>query len=575
MAGKVAARLPRSVGIDSQPPAKDFDPEEDAPSSGDDSGVDSEEERAGTEHYINVGKSKLRGKEPLALGPQYKGARVSREALEASDDDDDDEDDDEGSDESDSGDMFADPETADLEADTAAYDDDSEIDSDEAFAEGDEEVFKGYTFRGGSKGVTNEEKKKKRPIAADFMSDSDEEKSEEKSEDEDEEEDEEEEDSDEDGDGVDIGSDSSGDVDMNGLGDDADSGSSDDSDGGAPIGSDDDEEAADSDGSEADQQPVKKADANGKKAVFAAISDSARQDIEKGQAVRQQRKVFDGLLNLRVRLQKALVAVNTLGQIESDDSTGGEAYEAAEEAALKLWNTIDDLRSGIGGSSSKAGEKRKREVVLSTPTETIWEYTNANEQVARKQRRKTLDKWSNKIGATTIPMGNKLNLKTTRTTISTVLEEQLLEPERLVKRSRVPRSCAPLQASKGVKEDAGIYDDADFYQILLKELVDQRTADSEAAQSAGVATVQWAAMKEAKTSKVVDRRASRGRKMRFTVHEKLAGFMAVEDRRSWEREAIDRFFGTMFGRKMELNEDESDEEEEINAEEAGLRLFRS
>lgn len=509
-------------------------------------------------------KSKLRGKEAITLGPRYKGARVSRTALEESDEepsDDDEEGDESGSDGHD------DPNDVDVEGDLAlAKEADSEIDSDEAFGEDDEEEFKGkgFTFRGSSKGVTNG--RKKRPTAADFMSDSvaEETGTEEEGDSGDEEE------------GVDAASNGPGDVDMSGVEDGSDSEASDDSDGGAPVGSDFEEDAEDSDESEADQQRPKKSSTSGatdgKKTVLSAISDSARQDIEKGRAVRQQRKIFDGLLNLRVRLQKALVAVNTLGHVESA-STGPEAYEAAEEAALKLWNTIGDLRTGIKGS--KAGEKRKRDVDTSTPTDTIWGYMNDDEQRARQQRRKTLDKWSGKIGATTVPVGNKLNLNSTRNSISTVLEEQLLDRERLIKRTRVPRSCAPLQASKSVKEDAAIYDDADFYQILLKELVDQRTADSEAAQSAGVATVQWAAMKEAKTTKAVDRRASRGRKMRFTVHEKLAGFMAPEDRRSWEGEAIDRFFGTLFGRKMELDEEEEESEEEINAEEAGLKLFRS
>lgn len=425
---------------------------------------------------------------------------------------------------------------------------DSEIDSDEAFGEGDEEEYKGYTFRGG-KAVKNG--RKQRPTAADFMSETDEDEAADESE-------EGEEDSD----------DASEDVEMNGVEDDSEV--SGDSDGGDPVGSDEEE----SDESEADEESPAKAPAkaDAKTTVLSGISDSARQDIEKGQAVRQQRKIFDGLLNLRVRLQKALVAVNSLGRVEGDGASGPEAYEAAEEAALKLWNTVDDLRSGIKGS--KTGEKRKREVDASTATETLWGYMHEDEQRARAQRRKTLDKWSAKIGATTVPVGNKLNLGATRNTISTVLEEQLLDPERLIKRSRVPRSCAPLQASKSVKEDASIYDDADFYQLLLKELVDQRTADSEAAQSAGVATVQWAAMKEAKTSKNVDRKASRGRKMRFTVHDKLAGFMAPEDRREWETDAVDRFFGTLFGRRMELDEAE-ESEEEINAEEAGLKLFRS
>lgn len=490
---------------------------------------------------------------------------MSRAALEESDDEEMNDDDD-----SESGAEYDDPDAVDLEGDLAlAHDKDSEIDSDEAFGEDEEEEFKakGFSFRGSSKATTNG--RKRRPTAADFMSDSAEEEEEEAGSvgESDEEDDEE---------GVDVASEGS-DADMNGVEDGSGSDMSDDSEGATPVDSDVDDEDAESDGSEAEEQRPKKGSVNGatdgKKSVLSAISDSARQDIEKGQAVRQQRKIFDGLLNLRVRLQKALVAVNTLGYVEGDDSTGPEAYEAAEEAALKLWNTIDDLRSGIKGS--KAGEKRKRDVDTSTTTSTIWGYMNDDEEKARQQRRKTLDKWSGKIGATTVPVGNKLNLNGTRNAISTVLEEQLRDPERLIKRTRVPRSCAPLQASKSVKEDAAIYDDADFYQLLLKSLVDQRTADSEAQQSAGVATVQWAAMKEAKTSKAVDRRASRGRKMRFTVHDKLAGFMAPEDRRAWEAEAIDRFFGTLFGRKMELDEEEEESEEEINAEEAGLKLFRS
>ena len=156
--------------------------------------------------------------------------------------------------------------------------------------------------------------------------------------------------------------------------------------------------------------------------------------------------------------------------------------------------------------------------------------------------------------------------------------------DRLVKRTRTPRSCAPVQAAKKVAEDADIYDDADFYQLLLKELVDQRSADT-VAGSGAAATVRFAAAaKEAKAKKHVDTRASKGRKMRFNVHDKLQNFMAPEDRRSWEQSAIDRLFGTLFGQKMRLDEDEagdggaSDEDDDMadgGAEEAGLRLFRS
>ena len=67
--------------------------------------------------------------------------------------------------------------------------------------------------------------------------------------------------------------------------------------------------------------------------------------------------------------------------------------------------------------------------------------------------------------------------------------------------------------------------------------------------------------------------------MRFNVHEKLQNFMAPEDRRSWEEGAVDRLFGTLFGQRMELDEDgddqgESDQEMGGVTADEGLRLFR-
>jgi len=162
-----------------------------------------------------------------------------------------------------------------------------------------------------------------------------------------------------------------------------------------------------------------------------------------------------------------------------------------------------------------------------------------------------------------------------------VLEDQLSNPERLVKRTKMPRSCAPVQAKSKVTEDVNIYDDADFYQLLLKELVDQRMVDS----NSSVAPVggserpiaQWTAVKEAKTKKNVDTKASKGRKMKFTVHEKLQNFMAPEARGNWEQDRIDRFYSTLLGQQMTLGEDEaegSDEDDEPLADE-GLAFFRS
>ncbi|KAJ4313718.1 rRNA-processing protein bfr2 [Fusarium piperis] len=534
---------------------KDHDPEAnvDVSEHGSDSEA-SEDENAGTEHYVSVGKSKLRQKEGVSLGPKYQGSRVSRAALEQESESADEEDEDEDEDEDDQ--EFDDPETADLERDEAEAND-SEISSDNALGESDEEHLQDFIFRGSSK-PKKPVSKSKRATAADFMSSSDEGGA-----DVDEDEDEmsgvELEGSDSEEDELDDGLDAL----INGAGDSDDESEEDDDE------DDEDEEASDNE-EDSDDEDDKETKAKSVKPVMAAFSN--RTDVSKGLAIREQRKIYDGLLNLRIRLQKALIAANTFAALEDSPEPESEPYEAAEEAAIKLLNTISSLKDNFG--SSRAGDKRKRELDASMTTQEIWEQMQAEEERAVKVREAGLDKWSRKVQSVDVTRGDAL--KSRKETLVTSLQEQLLNPDnRLAKRSRVPRSCAPAQAAKGVTQDDDVYDDADFYQVLLKELVDQRTVDGSSASAGAVPTVVLTAAKEVKTRKNVDRKASKGRKMRFTVHEKLQNFMAPEDRRAWEQGAIDRFFGTLFGRKMELNEDESDDDMEVDAEEAGLRLFRN
>ncbi|KAJ4293931.1 rRNA-processing protein bfr2 [Collariella sp. IMI 366227] len=571
--------------------AKDFDPENEAPESDGESGSEeSADERAGTEHYVDVGKSKLRQKDSISLGPEYRGARVSRAALEESDDDDDEDAEEDGLDDDESGEEFDDPETANLEADH--IDDDVSISSDNALCESDDENLKDFVFRGSSQPKVPKARINKRPTAADFMSSSGDEEEEDTESDEEDEMDASEEGSEMDEDGAKLfdleaeesGEDEEEDDDEEGeFDEDDEEGSEDEEDGGEEAEDDeeddeDEDEDAESDDGDDDRAQLRKMATEGQKKIVAAMSQAAKADAEKGVAVRMQRRAFDSILNLRIRLQKALVAANTFSAVDTSEEDGTEAYSGAEEAAVKLWNTIDSVRHTFMPETSRAkvGEKRKRAIDLDTPTQAIWERMQAVEEASLSHRRKVLDKWSERVKKSNAALSTRKLVNSETQTLVSALDEQLLSSERLVKRARTPRSCAPAQAAKKVEEDPEIYDDADFYQLLLKELVDQRSTDT-GAPGESVATVRWAALKETKTRKHVDRRASKGRKLRYTVHEKLQNFMAPEDRRGWEEHAIDRLFGTLFGQKMQLNEEEASDEEMggVNVEEEGLRLFRS
>lgn len=514
----------------------------------------------------------------MALGPEYSGYKVSRQALDDSEEDDYE---DSSRQEKGGAKKFADPEDVDLDD----ADEDGEIDSDEALGDSNEEKFRSFAFRGSGKPRTPNGHTS-RPTAADFMSDS-------------------EHDEGEDGialdgndaDGIDSEEDlldvseqhqnisDDDDEQQNGDSEDEESIVS-EGEGSRSSEEDSEDESGDErgDGSteKARRAELRKIMGEEQKTVVATISQAAKADAAKGNAVKQQRKAFDSLLGVRMVLQKALIATNSFAAVDEKeiDEPTTKPYQAAEEAAVKLWNTLDSIRQELSKaiSGSKTGQKRKRGIEMSTSSASIWERMQKSEVAIIDHRQQTLEKWSAKVrGATALPLSRKLNPTASQQSITSMLQDQLASSDHLVKKTKMPRSCAPVQRDLKLVEDPNIYDDGNFYQMLLKELVDQRRVESLSAPAAGEKMMQWVAVKEAKTRKHVDTKASKGRKMRFTVHEKLQNFMAPEDRGSWEPEAIDRFFGTLLGQKMTLreNDESGDEEEGSTNEEECLTLFRS
>lgn len=336
---------------------------------------------------------------------------------------------------------------------------------------------------------------------------------------------------------------------------------------------------------EIDRAELRRIMAQDQKDVAATISQAAKADVAKGQAVKKQRNTFDALLNVRIRLQKSLVSTNSLAAsdaAEFDNIEGSEAMKAAENAAFTLWNSLNNLREKM--EQSRTGSKRKHaEFTVDSSSSELWSLMKSYDSSALPNRQAALNKWSVKArGATTALNSTRGRLSNVKEqTLTDVLNAQLLDKERLIKRTRTPRSCAPLQAASGVTESAGIYDDADFYGLMLKELLEQRSADTSSAAALGAGfnvSAPWQAARDARTKKAVDTKASKGRKLRYAVHEKLQNFMAPEDRGTWGSRQVDDLFSSLFGRKVELMEREVSDPEEDGTDEMGgkegLKLFR-
>lgn len=506
-----AETLAQKISNLAYPTPRDFDPEDEYPVSEDEASESEEEESgddlAGTEHYVQSGKSKLRKPEQINLGPKYSGSQISRRAL------------------------FADHQNYSLdvlkngpnrsspenfsnsgEEDCNSSLEDESIDSEEVQSDLEEQIpSKVKNTSKYSKEVTSLEGENKLP--------------------------------------------------KNHETDHLDNNYSDISDS-----SDSDHDRCDSNFSNRnDKEIIKRSEIQrfmeeDQKAILSTLSQAAKVDAEKGRAIKSQQMRFDSLLNTRMELQKALIAVNSLTTFQDDNSifSKDKPYEAAEEAALKLWNRLFEFRNNL--SKPTTTHERARKIITSDQklSSAMWEKMKILESASIDDRQKIIEKWSIKTrGSMTHPLTEKLNPTITQQNIISFLNDHLENSEQLIRRTKIPRSCAPIQRDLKLVEDPNIYDDGNFYQMLLKELVEQRRSELSSMPVTSTTDNQikpWTAIKEPKVRKVVDKRASKGRKMRFTVHEKLQNFAAPEDRSSWEQLAVNRLFASLLGQKVVIDE---------------------
>ncbi|GLI75754.1 rRNA-processing protein bfr2 [Penicillium ochrochloron] len=526
------------------PTPKDFDPEDidrDEQSSGEEGAGKESDVNAGREHYQSVGKGKLRKQEPIDLGKQYASARVSRDDLDADSDDD--------------------PFAARTD-DELTSDQDDDGDSASAESQSDEDLVSGS----GEEQSDDEESGRM----------------------------------DDEHDHDDLSGSEVSEVDrprrkQSNAHNDIDQLSDIHDDSGRKQGGSD------------DRDELRRLMASDQKTIAATISQAAKADAAKGKAVKEQRTTFDALLNTRIKLQKGLGAMNELvgvvvekeegeGESVEEEKTNTEAIKSAENAALALWSTLEELRIALADAQSKDGaKKRKRQdpITNSTSTTSLWERMSDLESESLLHRRAVLDKWSSKVRgtATSLPnaRGKLLGSASGTQKITAVLDAHVATEigDRANKRAR-QTSASNGSTPIGLPEP--VYDDTVFYQSLLRDLVEQRMSSSEA-MTGGLDTLHQlpsrlpihpiTGMRNDKNRKeVVDTRASKGRKMRFNVHEKLQNFMAPEDRGSWTVRARDEFFASLLGKSAsgllgEGDESASDDESDEDREEGGLRLFRN
>ncbi|XP_048221081.1 protein AATF [Perognathus longimembris pacificus] len=354
--------------------------------------------------------------------------------------------------------------------------------------------------------------------------------------------------------------------------------------------------------SEEDRAGDRNSEDDGVVMTFSSVKVS--EEVEKGRAVKNQIALWDQLLEARIKLQKALLTTNQLPQPDVfpvfKDKGGPEFASALKNShkALKalLRSLVDlqeellfqypDTRYLVDGMKSKAEseeisseddeleEKKQRKA----PPKRKLEMDDYPGFMAKRFsdftvfRNRTLQKWHDKTKLASGKLGKGFGAF--ERSILTQIDHILMDKERLLRRTQTKRSSyrvlgKPEPAAQPVPEtlpgepeilpqvpanahlkdlDEEIFDDDDFYHQLLRELIERKTSSLDPNDQVAMGR-QWLAIQKlrSKIRKKVDRKASKGRKLRFHVLSKLLSFMAPIDHTTMNDDARTELYRSLFG----------------------------
>eukprot|EP00775_Hariotina_reticulata_P001616 gene1616-1956_t len=235
-------------------------------------------------------------------------------------------------------------------------------------------------------------------------------------------------------------------------------------------------------------------------------AERGSKDASKAAGVRAQKRLWGSALEMRIRLQRLVTGANILPRPQQQ-----AALAAADpQIAASAWAAVDGAISGLAGFRDASLDKWHRRTVLSSGTAAL---------------------------------RGSSGLRALQQSVSNQVSALMRDKQKLISRTQLPRQLAPRPlgqppaAAEQAEDDAGdagagssgrskgrdvdTFDEGDFYQQLLKELIESAPLGSLPADHLTA--------RPAKRRKVVDRRASKGRKIRYHTMEKLVNFMAPAD----------------------------------------------
>lgn len=373
------------------------------------------------------------------------------------------------------------------------------------------------------------------------------------------------------------------------------------------------EETADSDEDDgSDEGEAEDGDnAEDEGAVHTFSQDKADEEVEKGKAVKNQLTLWDQVLEGRIRIHKALVTANQLPQPQtypdfkrsggvkfaSELKNAHKALKALQRSLLELQDQLlfqkEETRAIVLEETavqstdmeikddSQDEEDLKQVVGLPKRKLEMAEYPDfmAKRFAAfQSYQNATLQKWHDKTRLTAGKSSKGFGAFDRN--ILTQVEQVLLDRDRLVRRTQTQRSEyrilgkrealaltseiitegeeaeRQLKANAHLKAlDEDIFDDDDFYHQLLRELIEHKTTVADPNDQVAMGR-QWLTIQKlrSKIKKKVDTKATKGRKVKFQIHNKLVNFMAPVDHSTLGDKGRTELYRGLFGQTSTARE---------------------
>ena len=325
------------------------------------------------------------------------------------------------------------------------------------------------------------------------------------------------------------------------------------------------------------------------------LSEQKAKTEQKSKSVRIQRALWEQMLRMRIKLQKGIengmkmpgpLANRGLRRLSKSTNKSLESLATAAKDTLlamlhlQLYLMKQFEKTGEVDTSEVAAKlknlKQKREDEKSegeggsASTEQFWDVCEAIQNEFVEFRDSSCDRWQRK---SQVSSGSAGNLKAFNQGISQQVRAAMLAPEKAIDRSR-PALARTKKIGENIqvsrlgdstnsdnsdderfdedvdgarpnkngssmesRKDNESYDDFDMYEQLLKEFLESGNVDGDAPRNAA---------KPAKRRKIVDRRASKGRKLRYHIQEPLVNFVSSieEEVPQWAEKLFTQLFAS-------------------------------